>query len=75
MELVGFRKGVKKYEGKEYSGYNLFFTDDPWEGGEGISTDRIWIGENKLDVPLELGAKYRVNYNRFGRIDALVPTK
>lgn len=79
MKIVGIQKGVKFTIDKvEYRGMNLFGTIQR-PNVDGVATEKIFVNETKecyaTALSLKVGDDVECYYNRYGKIDNLVPVK
>lgn len=77
MKIVGIQKGVTfKMDNVTFSGLNLFGVYQR-EGVEGVATDKIFVNVTKpfygTAVALKVGDEVQLGYNRFGKVEAIVP--
>ncbi|MFR7451155.1 MAG: hypothetical protein ACLUUL_03505 [Gemmiger sp.] len=80
MKIIGYRKNdFKTNEGVEVTGYTVFIATeiDPRRGA-GVSVERQYLSDKKLakeDIDLAelMDREVKVYYNRFGRVDSIVP--
>lgn len=80
MKIIGFRRNnFNTNEGKEVTGYSVFIATeiDP-RRGSGMSVERQYLSDAKLakeeiDLAELMNREVKVYYNRFGRVDSIVP--
>ena len=73
-KVIGIRpSSFKGDEGDQVSGKNFYVTE-PLEKGEGLSAERVFITDKKLnswDYVPKVGDEVRLEYNRFGRCSGM----
>lgn len=77
MTIIGKRKvEFDAQDGKHISGYSLFCSYPITKNGEGFGVEKIFLSDNKLAqcgyFP-EIGDEINVQYNRYGKVETLVP--
>lgn len=77
MKVVGIRKvDFTAQDGNRISGVSLFCSYPITKNGEGFAVDKIFLSDKKMAdcgyFP-EVGDEIGVNYNRFGKVDSIVP--
>lgn len=80
MKIIGYRKNdFKTKEGVEVTGYSVYIATeiDPRRGA-GVSVERQYLSDAKLakegiDLAELMNHEVKVYYNRYGRVDSIVP--
>lgn len=80
MKIIGYRKNdFKTNEGVEVTGYSVYIATevDPRRGA-GVSVERQYLSDAKLakegiDLAELMDREVKVYYNRYGRVDSIVP--
>ena len=80
MKIIGYRKNdFKTNEGVEVTGYSVYIATevDPRRGA-GVSVERQYLSDAKLakegiDLAELIDREVKVYYNRYGRVDSIVP--
>lgn len=77
MKIVGIQRGVSfKIDGNTFSGINLFGAVER-PGIDGVATEKIFVNSEKecfaAAASLSVGDDVDVYYNRFGKVDQLIP--
>lgn len=80
MKIIGYRKNdFKTKEGLEVTGYSVYIATeiDPRRGA-GVSVERQYLSDAKLakegiNLADLLDREVKVYYNRYGRVDSIVP--
>lgn len=71
MKLIGLKQKKGEYEGRQFSGKTLYFTFKR-QDIQGEASEAVFISDKKLEgVELALDSEYRLNYNRFGKIESI----
>ena len=80
MKVLGYERNCfRTVEGAEVKGYNVYFGRQiEIESGKGVATERVYlsdarIADNKLDLAKLLNAEVDVLYNRYGKVQRIVP--
>lgn len=79
MKVIGIQRNVTfKMENNTFSGINIFCAVER-DGVEGFATEKIFVNTTKdcfkVAVNLNLHDEINCYYNRYGKIDAIVPVK
>ena len=79
MQIVGIQRGVTfKIDGNTFSGINLYMALEK-QGVEGHATEKIFINSSKecfkVASSLKVGDQVDCYYNRYGKVETLVPRK
>lgn len=80
MKIIGYRKNdFKTNEGVEVTGYSVYIATevDPRRGA-GVFVERQYLSDAKLakegiDLAELMDREVKVYYNRYGRVDSIVP--
>lgn len=80
MKIIGYRRNdFKAPEGNQITGYNIYIATeiDPRRGA-GVSVERQYLSDAKLakegiNLADLLDREVKVYYNRYGRVDSIVP--
>ena len=79
MQIVGIQRNVTfKFDGNVFTGINLYCALER-DGVEGHVTEKHFVNSSKecfgLANSLKVGDQVNIYYNRYGKIDAIVPIK
>ena len=79
MKIVGIQRNVVfRMDGKEFTGINLFGIV-PRDNVDGHATEKIFVNSTKecyaTACSLKVGDEINCYYNRFGKVDTIVPAK
>lgn len=80
MKIIGYRRNdFTSAEGNQITGCNIYIATeiDPRRGA-GVSVERQYLSDKKLakeeiDLAELMDREVKVYYNRFGRVDSIVP--
>lgn len=75
-EVIGFRKVsyTRKTDNKIVQGYEVSLAlCEPMDGQVGIPAESVWISIEYSDFVPDIGRIVRKSYNRFGRVQDLIP--
>lgn len=79
MKVLGIQRGVSfKIDGREFSGLNLYCAIKR-DHVEGHATEKIFINMSKdcyaVASGLKVGDEIETYYNRYGKVESIVPAK
>lgn len=78
-QVIGYRNvNFKGQDGNDVTGVSIFVTLPIEKNGEGYSTEKIFLSTAKVaecGYRPQLGDKVEVQYNRYGRVAAIVKQK
>lgn len=75
MKVIGYkqRKFTAKDTGEVIRGFNLYLTEEQTDV-YGVACERVFLSEKKLgDYQPQLQDDVTLVYNRFGKVDRIVP--
>ena len=79
FQVVGYRNvNFKGQDGKDVTGVSVYVTAPIEQNGEGYSTDKVFLSTAKVaecGYRPALGDRIEVQYNRYGRVAAVVKQK
>lgn len=80
MKIIGYRKNdFRAKDGVDITGYSVYIaTDIDPRRGAGLSVERQYMSEAKLakegiNLAELMDREVKVYYNRYGRVDSIVP--
>lgn len=77
MKVIGMRRvDFSAQDGNRITGYSLYCTFPIGKGGTGEGCDKIFLSDNKIaqsNYLPQVGDEINVSYNRFGKVDAVIP--
>lgn len=77
MKVVGFERKSYDFDGRDGrhvsgSGYTLYLTDATSENVTGVSTERIFLSDQKLRTYLPaVGDNVNLEYNKYGKVGGI----
>ena len=79
MKVLGVQRGVSfKVDGREFSGLNLY-CGIKRENVDGLATEKIYVSLSKdcysVAAGLKVGDEIEAYYNRYGKVESIVPAK
>lgn len=79
VQVIGYRNvDFKGQDGDSVSGVSIYVTESIEKNGEGYATDKIFLSTAKiadLGYKPQLGDRLEVQYNRYGKVAAVVKQK
>lgn len=76
FKVIGFQhQDIQFKDGRTVSGYKLHLTE-PRNGVTGFAADSVFISDQKIgDYKPNVGDTINIVWNRWGKVEGLVPSK
>lgn len=79
FQVIGYRNvNFKGQDGNDVTGVSYYLTQPIDKNGEGLSTEKVFLSTAKVaenGYRPQLGDRVEVQYNRYGKVAAIVKVK
>lgn len=78
-QIIGYRNvNFKGQDGNDVTGVSFYLTAPITENGEGLTTEKVFLSTAKVaqnGYRPKIGDKVEIQYNRYGKVAAIVQVK